>query len=298
MIMNHYQSATDIAGRIRRFKRFQKRANALDSKVRSFNPGLFLFDEYRPKMIPSALNDDEALFWYLIVDLYCLFVDAGKYLFLYTSGDTQNGLPWKNETSRKLAFVFFQALEEVRSFFCHNKPDNSFLPNMVSNSDLVILSSTWPSELLEHLMDRQFETDVPFSILFDHFLSAANRVLHLIGNDLIPGLKDLVDNRDNDKIYEQWFRPIINHWEKNPFVYIRAWNADCIINNKPDPFKNVGRTIRCGLKNVLGNTSIKEYCKDMYDQCFSLDPSLGRQVELTPHNLFGPLLEKMLIQSP
>ena len=103
-----------------------EKINFLNNKAREINRNLFLFDDFKLKKVPHIV-DEEIVFWYLIVNLYGLFFDAGKYI---------RDLDIWNYDSYCKVKAFYYALNEVRSVFCHNKSNASYLRGKVINKKL------------------------------------------------------------------------------------------------------------------------------------------------------------------
>ena len=58
----------------------KKKVEELNLKAHDgIDPRFYVFDEFVPKQIPEDAND-EIRFWYLIINLYGLFHDCGKYI--------------------------------------------------------------------------------------------------------------------------------------------------------------------------------------------------------------------------
>lgn len=271
---------------------FQTRVQALDNKARKIAPNLFLFDEYHPKRIPEGIDNDEVAFWYLIVDLYGLFHDAGKYIFDTPEWSRSNGATVK---------AFHDALNEMRSVFCHNKPPTAYLPRLITdNRCLNNLVTTWmeKAEPVTHLLTRSSDIVVPYRGLFDLFLTAAMKVLDLIDGELLGCFENYVRNEDDGGIYDNWFTPIFNWYWNNTTVYIRAWNCYCNRNSSGvnQAFRNARDTknIDNKLKNWLTNYGCagkrEQFRYNMYYRHFSLHAGAALRQNLTPYNLFEPLL--------
>ena len=276
---------------IRKFEAFQKRAQQINEKALEINGRLFLFDEYQPKRIPLGVEDDEVIFWYLIVDLYGLFFDAGKYLRYIPLWE-------KNGQSQKSVRIFYEALNEIRSVFCHNKPPTAYLLYHITNPALKNLTIEWTvkSASARNLLTRNFNTASPFRDLFDIYLQAAEKILDMLENEVLIIFKKYVAEDQDEKIYEEWFIPIFNwYWKSNQTVYTRAWQSFCREKERTDVY--IDRTIAYGvsrtkqqLTNMLSLRGCENYGKFVYSRHFSLHSKTANRRELTPFTLFAPLL--------
>lgn len=283
---------------------FQNKAIFLNEKARNTTPTkIVLFDEYRPKTIPSNVNDVEVLFWYLIVDLYCLFHDSGGYLF------SDKKTSWPQNDDRKKLVSFYHALNEVRSTFCHNKPETAYLSSLLNNNHLRMLFPDWRKigaslEKMENLEGKGGKQ--LFQDYFDIFLGGANICLDIINNDF---LTILCNNPNNDTVlFDEWFNPIFKMYFNNVSTYVRAYRS---FSNQPQ----LTNAIRALVKNDLQKKTAKDLKKNLTDcldplfnghgtlqpiDCmypyskiiFNLHYSFNSQDrrELTPFNLFYPLL--------
>ena len=115
-----------------------EKINFLNNKAREINRNLFLFDDFKLKKVPHIV-DEEIVFWYLIVNLYGLFFDAGKYI---------RDLDIWNYDSYCKVKAFYYALNEVRSVFCHNKSNASYLRGKVINKKLNKLIPGWLNKVV------------------------------------------------------------------------------------------------------------------------------------------------------
>ncbi len=273
---------------------FQKRVQALDKKARTIAPGLFLFDEYCPKKIPENIRDDEIALWYLIVDLYGLFFDSGKYVF--------NTLEWSRDDSFTVK-AFQDALNETRSIFCHNKPSTAFLPVLITdNNSLNKLVAGWKikAKPAADLLTGNFRNPAPYRELFDLFLEAASKMLDLIDTKFLDCLAKYPDDKRDDEIYENWFVPIFDWYWENTTAYVRAWNRYHCIKTRSAcmPFgiardaKNIGSKLKSWLSGhgCAAPATVKQFRHNMYYRHFSLHAGAASRQSLTPFNLFGPLL--------
>lgn len=271
---------------------FQKRALALDDRARQIAPNLFLFDEYYPKRIPENICNDEVAFWYLIIDLYGLFHDAGKYIF-----DTPEWTCFSGATVK----AFHDALNEMRSVFCHNKPPTAYLPRLITDSSrLNNLVSTWTDQSKPAAnLTGSSDIAIPYRELFDLFLAAAMKVLDLIDKELLNSFENYVQRKDDAGIYNNWFTPIFNWYWNNTTVYIRAWNSYCNRNSSSvsqayrnaHDIKNIDNKLKYWLTNHnVGKREQEQFRYNMYYRHFSLNAEAAVRQKLTPHNLFEPLL--------
>ena len=307
---------------------FQKRAKALDQEAREISPGgnsknhkegnLFLFDEYCPKDVPAGTNDEEIIFWYLIVDLYNLFFDAGRFL----SGKPGSILPditfqeWKydknevNKTHNPIHKIqaFYNALNEIRSVFCHNKPQTAFLFHLIDDPVLNTFVSDWDKKIKPlQLLTKNKIDKAQFQIFFFLFLELAHKVLDLIEKDILPCFANYSANQDDESIYKNWFCPIFSWYLDNNIVYVRAkrrfWQvvskrqhpcAQSIIAGRRENGHEIKKSII--LDRIHNNTyrddiqKLKNYGENMYYIHFSLGAKTADRKPLTPYNLFEPLL--------
>lgn len=276
---------------ILKFDNFQKRAQQLDEYARQINGRLFLFDEYHPKHIPPGIVDDEVIFWYLIVDLYGLFFDAGKYLRF---------VPVWNEQTQKTVFNFYEALNEIRSVFCHNKPPTAYLHYHVTNPALRHLVIEWAAKSApaRNLLTRNFNTPSPFRDLFDIYIQAAEKILTLLEDEVLTIFNNYVKEDQDENIYEKWFVPIFDwYWKGNLTVYTRAWQSFC---REKGMDMQIDRMVALGanrtrkqLTDMLFSYGYEKYGKLMYFRHFSLHAGTVNRRMLTPYTLFSPLLSAM-----
>ncbi len=276
---------------IRKFDDFQKRAQQLDEYTRQINGRLFLFDEYHPKHIPPGIVNDEVIFWYLIVDLYGLFFDAGKYLRF---------VPVWNEQTKKTVINFYVALNEIRSVFCHNKPPTAYLHYHVTNPALRYLVIEWnaKSAPARNLLTRNFNTPSPFRDLFDIYIQAAEKILTLLEGEVLTIFENYVKEDQDESIYEKWFVPIFKWYVKgNMTVYTRAWQSFC---REKGMDMQIDRTVALGtsrardqLTAMLSSYGDEKYGKLMYFRHFSLHAGTSDRRMLTPYTLFAPLLSEI-----
>lgn len=113
---------------------------ALNDQCSAINRGLFFADSFLPKKTPSGAHD-EVQFWYAVTNVYALFFDCAPYIFrkheqycryTYSHQNTKTLLEillgkrclLLNEEKEIIDFIF--AINEIRSCFCHNKPNASF----------------------------------------------------------------------------------------------------------------------------------------------------------------------------
>lgn len=275
----------------RRFDDFQKRALELDARARKSNGRLFLFDQYCPKHIPAGIDDEEVIFWFLIVDLYGLFFDAGKYL---------RYVPVWNNPSKTNVIHFYEALNEIRSAFCHNKPPTSYLSYHVTNPALGRLAIEWTkkSASAKELLTRKFTTDSPFRDLFDIYMQAAEKFLVMLEIEVLATFEQHVANNRDDSIYKEWFIPIFKWYCNNPVVYTRAWQSFYRENNPNDYHMDQkvavdAKKIQRDLVRLLSNCDREKYGRNMYYRHFSLHATTSNRRELTPFTLFEPLLSAL-----
>lgn len=271
---------------IRKFEDFQNRAMQINEKARKINGRLFLFDGYCPKHIPDGVTDDEVIFWYLVVDLYGLFFDAGRYLRF---------IPVWNKQSQKLVAYFYEALNEIRSVFCHNKPPTAYLLYHIVNPALKHLTIEWEekSASAQSLLTRNFNTASPFRDLFDIYMQATEKILTMLENEVLVTFENYVDDDQDEKIYDEWFVPIFNWYSRNnQTVATRAWQSFCREKRSIDMHivavwaKQIHKQLTKDL-NCFGH---EKYCKLMYYRYFSLHARTADRRELTPFTLFVPLL--------
>ncbi len=203
---------------------FQNKAIALDEKARSFSPGyyynmqkgsLFLFDNYCPKRIPDV-EDEEVLFWYFIIDLYGLFLDAGKYLKFIK----------KNDASWEKVRLFYDALNELRSVFCHNKPSAAFLPFVFDKQTLFGKIQDWKNRIkpLQNLVNPQSTLNKQdYHDLFDIFLCCANNILNTIETELLKEYEMYYNSKDDGQIRDKWFLELFRMFYNSESAYTRAY---------------------------------------------------------------------------
>lgn len=299
---------------------FQKKAVNLDRKAKNVSPRLFLFDGYRPKRIPTMVDSaPEVAFWYLIVDLYGLFFDAGSYIKQLNV--------WKDDKTTVEAF--YDALNEIRSVFCHNKPLTSYLPSLITNADLNKLVPDWEmksavaQELAQVASKNPEKSDptgtmavprgmaeFPFEDFFGIFLAAADEMLNLIDRKMLTGFVQYTD----DKIYEEWFKPIFHWWMDNSIVYIRAWTGICRGCKGCNSYNETKteKYLQSRLERCLSNKCLStgsgpgsnlwtlrdNYGYNMYHTHFFKDASPSKRKNLTPRSLLEPLLMHLLGGAP
>ncbi len=279
---------------------FQRKAKCLDKKARNISPRLFLFDVYCPKHIPTMVDSaPEVAFWYLIVDLYGLFFDAGGY-FKY--------LDWDRDDYETVC-AFYAALNEMRSVFCHNKPPTSYLPSLITKCCLGKLVPSWEMKSAAAKNLVKCDSEFPFARFFDIFPAAADGMLNLIDQKILNRFEQYTD----DEIYEKWFKPIFDWWIDDPIVYTRAWLGIC---QSCGNGRNVAQKT-CSEKEAekFGKTSIKSrlnqritneglfikrcnYGYHMYHKYFSRDVATSERLNLTPRNLLEPLLMNLFCGTP
>ena len=277
---------------------FQEKAVNLDRKAKNVSPRLFLFDGYRPKRIPTMVDSaPEVAFWYLIVDLYGLFFDAGGY-FKY--------LDWDRDDYETVC-AFYAALNEMRSVFCHNKPPASYLPSLITKCCLGKLVPGWEMKSAAAKDLMKCDSEFPFARFFDIFLAAADGMLNLIDQKILNRFEQYTD----EEIYEKWFKPIFDWWIDDPIVYTRAWTnicRDCSNHNETKAEKNLQSLLKSCLSNKCLPTKSgpgsnlwtlrKNYGYHMYHTHFFKDAGPSKRKILTPRNLLEPLLMHLLGGAP
>lgn len=275
-----------------------EKINFLNNKAREINRNLFLFDDFKLKKVPHIV-DEEIVFWYLIVNLYGLFFDAGKYI---------RDLDIWNYDSYCKVKAFYYALNEVRAVFCHNKSNASYLRGKVINKKLNKLIPGWLNKVEDggkHLLDREFQSLSPHKDLYDLFFAAALKVLELIDSEILDRFKKYNDTN----IYADWFLPISKwYYSQNIVIYTRAFKAFCYENARKlkdqgsisciddDAIEDfVFREIVGKEKEIKGYSCClinSEYLEYMYKTYFSCNATTANRRKLSPRNLLNPLLEK------
>ncbi len=274
---------------------FQKRVRDLNTKAQNIAHNMFLFDEYHPKRIPEGICNDEIAFWYLIIDLYGLFHDAGKYIL---------DIPEWDHSDQSTIKAFYDALNEMRSIICHNKPPSTYLPLLITdNFKLKRLVTDWwnRSQPIKKILNADSKATMPYRELFDLFLEVANKVLILIDEKILCKFDYYVKNNQNDEIYTNWFIPIFNWYWDNTIIYVRAWNSYCRmmpngnINNfeTQSKAKHIGEQLKLWLINnaCCSPKQVAQFGKNMYYNHFSLSASTAARLNLTPYTLYHLLLK-------
>ncbi len=292
---------------------FQNKAIALDEKARSFSPGyyynmqkgsLFLFDNYCPKRIPDV-EDEEVLFWYFIIDLYGLFLDAGKYLKFIK----------KNDASWEKVRLFYDALNELRSVFCHNKPSAAFLPFVFDKQTLFGKIQDWKNRIkpLQNLVNPQSTLNKQdYHDLFDIFLCCANNILNTIETELLKEYEMYYNSKDDGQIRDKWFLELFRMFYNSESAYTRAYYEYMTgpfypyqkasvrkiksLFEENAPKRQLIKTLFLDKQNVSKKMSfthpdVVQYGKVVYNKYFSFATNGVNIRELTPYTLFKDQLE-------
>lgn len=283
----------------------ETKIKTLNNKARLINRNFFVFDEFKLKKIPNAAND-EVIFWYLIINLYGAFFDAGKYI--------RDLNEWDSCSSNRIK-AFYDALNEVRSVFCHNKTKASYLSGKIINKKLDELVPDWSEKIkdgVKHLIDQKFVSESPYKDLYDLFFMAGNKIFELIDQKLLESFEayKTVPNADT-KLYENWFMPIFNWYRDTTVVYTRAYKAFCRENSQrlqkegkisdtdDDTIENFVsmRKIRLDKDKINGDLN-NRYAEGIYYAYFSLNASTTLRKKITPQNVLLPFLNKEFFNIP
>lgn len=219
------------------------KVNELNKKAGKIDPRLFLFDDFCPKTMPfnaaelqktinglnalstansidvsnaiSALTERlqesrEIRFWYLIMNLYGLFYDSGRYIASSALG-AANNYEVKN---------FYHALNEVRSIFCHNKTPASYLGYRIANNKLDTLVTDWSKRSAFCRKKWSCSTSQQWDDLYNLFHDGANNTLNTIEKNM-SSVQD---------IFNDWFKPIVNWYFSNDEVLLRAMRTYLVLN--------------------------------------------------------------------
>ncbi|WP_018213592.1 hypothetical protein [Desulfitobacterium hafniense] len=133
-----------------------------NNQCAQINTSLFLADSFNPKPIPANATA-EMTFWYDITNLYALLSDCLPYVFkegLYFNrtkislNQSQSLLKILescgaiNSSDSDNLRLFFDAIKEARSCFCHNKPASTFNKDRIKKG-LGVQNQSW--EFFPHL---------------------------------------------------------------------------------------------------------------------------------------------------
>ncbi|MBU7006178.1 hypothetical protein [Phosphitispora fastidiosa] len=256
------------------------------------NTSLFLADAFAPKPIPQHAPL-EMSFWYDITNLYALLMDCMPY-FLRSSDYYQNFhlkpccdmAPTRslleimkdcqviNENEVRNTKVFINAIREIRSCFCHNKPMLSFNQYKV-NQGIGTHSQNWA--VFPHLRTNSealFDYKEAYRLLF----SESRKVFALLDR----AVNQMCESATEDDIYSwsqsiaAWYlgssdiisRCLVSYYHSKSFkskmgYQLREWNKCLSVNSLIEIARLQGMTIEefiCKYLNELTDT-IYDYHK-------------------------------------
>ena len=290
------------------------KVNELNKKAEKIDSRLFLFDDFCPKTMPfnaaelqKTINELNALstsnsidisneisaltncfqvsgeirFWYLIINLYGLFYDAGKYILRSNLRKTDN-----YEVQN-----FYHALNEVRSIFCHNKTPGSYLGYRIANNKLDNLVRSWSKKTSFCKSKWSSWTPAQWDDLYDLFYDGA-----------VNALNKIEQNMGNIKPFD-WFKAIADWYSSNDEVLLRAMRAYLISNmsiakfKKPNDIESyLAYRYPADQKRIKGQIS-KAF--DNNNSYTYLDNYLSQQGYcISPLNLLLPFLDKYFKNTP
>ena len=268
----------------------EKKVDELNKKAELIDKRLFLFDEFCPKAIPDDASD-EVKFWYLITNLYGLFYDSGKYIYSYSPS-------LRNSPNHEVK-NFYQALNEVRSIFCHNKTPDSYLGYRIANIKLDNLVNVWSTLTNSY---RRSWSNPRWDQLYYLFYRGADETLTIIEGNI-----DKYRNNE-ENIINDWFKPIAKWYFSNDEVILRAMRAYLNINKtyiptrlgcSPDIHYYLAfssRTQKDAIKEKLSKI-VKNDNDDSYTYLYNDHlPDVGYC--LSPLNLLLPFLDNCFKATP
>ena len=262
------------------------RVNDLNKRAAAINYRLFVFDEFCPKEIPVAAND-EVRFWYLITNIYGLFFDCGKYIK-------------KLDIAQYDIVNFYNALNEIRSIWSHNKTVDSYLIYKIANFKLNNLVSDWGQKFIYNSTGLPQFPRVCWGELYQLFEDGSNAVLDIIEKKLLKRFEtDKANNSPTlaNDLYDNWFKHIIDWYLNADEVYLRAVNCYVRINSHvlhiaptnveqtlAFKLRQQRRDLRNYAKNINGHSAKEQIIQELYK--LLKDP-------LTPRSLLMPFLDNV-----
>lgn len=272
---------------------------------------LFFAESYYPKTIPIDASS-EVEFWYWISNIYNLFFDCSKYMFgtfgrggffVFDRGASGSLLSeMKNRGlltygEQQEIIYFTDAIKELRSCFCHNKPPDSFLPQNLKHRYLDNLSHPWSKWSTNHW--RVLHHLGPTNATFD-YTQTLTTILYSVNTVLdryVKIVQTLAQMAPADKqaLIEAWMNAVVYWYLATETIVRRAFNEYLLL--KRNQLHARSRNIN-DLRRILV-MSDSSYCTRTFvpycrKNCFTLSVAS----HATPLEVLIPLFDSCFLNSP